>query len=506
MKTYLGIELGSTRIKAVAIDEKSNIVSKGEYGWKSSYVDGIWTYSLDEAWQGLKTALKTVDTTEISAVGISGMMHGFLAFDKDWKLLTPFRTWQNTTTEQAAKILSYKFKFNIPQRWSIAHLYQAILNKEVYIDRVEHITTLAGYIHFMLTGKNVLGIGEASGMFPIDSDTKTYSKNMVAIFNKLLSEQGINKNILDLLPKVKVAGEIAGRLVNADAIDNILPENIPFAPPEGDMQTGMIATNSVAIGTGNISAGTAFNLTIVTGSSLQKVYPEIDIITTPTGVPAVLIHTNNGTNDINAWFGILGEVAKLYCGHNDDIYQKLYELSLTGDSDCGGVVVYNYMAGEPIAHVYDGRPLVIRTPDANFTLANFVKAQLYSPMATMRMGIDLLSDENIKINKIMGHGGFFKTPVVGQQYMAAACNAPICCNSSASEGGPYGMALLAAYTTVSESITLNDYLEAIPANRIGVTIAPAQADIDGFNSYMRNFKAGLEAEHHTQGVQLCSKI
>ena len=492
MKIYLGIELGSTRIKAVAVDEKFNIVSVGEYGWKSDYINGVWTYSLDEAWKGLKVALKGatrgLDKGDISAVGISGMMHGYLAFDKDWNLLAPFATWQNTITAEAAKELSERFEFNIPQRWSVCHLYQRVLNGEKHVKEVAHITTLAGYIHFCLTGENVIGIGEASGMFPIDAETSTYNKKMVATFNSLLKEGGIDKDILDLLPEVKIAGEIAGGLKNADKTDNLLPAGIPFAPPEGDMQTGMVATNSVAVGTGNISAGTCFNLTVITGKNLQKVYPEIDIICTPTGTQGALIHSNNGTNDINAWFSVLEETAKLFGGNTEDFYTKLFEHSLSADADCGGVTVYNYMAGEAITHINYGRPTVVRTPDSNFTLANFVRAQLYGSIATLRLGTEIIADEQIEIKKITGHGGFFKTPEVAQKYMAAALNAPVYCNTAAGEGGPYGMALLAAYIGAEKG--LEEFLDGVFKGN-GTVIKPDKKTVDGFNKYMQEYKKGL---------------
>lgn len=493
MKTYLGIEFGSTRIKAIAIDEGYNIVSKGEYGWKSDYIDGVWTYSLDETWQGLKTALKSIKAENISGIGISGMMHGYLAFDKDWNLLAPFATWQNTITEQAAEILTKAFNFNVPQRWSVCHLYQRVLDKAEHIKDVAHITTLAGYIHFMLTGENVVGIGEASGMFPIDGNSKTYNSDMVVVFNKLLKKQGINKNILNLLPEVKVAGQRAGTLRNTEIIDGLLPKGVPFAPPEGDMQTGMVATNSVGAGTGNISAGTAFNLTVIIGKDLRKVYPEIDIITTPVGESAALIHTNNGSNDINAWFSILKETAELFGGNTEELYTKLFEHSLEGDSDCDGIVVYNYMAGEPITHINIGKPMIIRKPDSKFTLANFVKAHLYGSMATMKIGLEILAGERVEIKRITGHGGFFKTAHVAQKYMAAACNASIYCNSSAGEGGPYGMALLAAYIGVKSP--LDKFLGGVFKDEKGTVIGTDKETKDGFDRYMKEFKKGLKLQN-----------
>lgn len=489
MRIYLGIEFGSTRIKAVAVDEKYNIVGKGEYGWKSDYIDGVWTYDLAEAWKGLKFALKNIDTTNLAGVGISGMMHGYLAFDKDWNLLAPFATWQNTITERAAEILTKEFNFNVPQRWSVCHLYQRILDKQPHVKDVAHITTLAGYIHFMLTGENVVGIGEASGMFPVDGETKTYNADMITRFNELLKEQGVDKDILDLLPEVKVAGQCAGVLKNADIIDNLLPKGIPFAPPEGDVQTGMVATNSVGIGCGNVSGGTSIFLTTVTGKNLKGVYPEVDIVTNPAGETAVMIHANNCTNDINQWFSVLKETAELFGGNTEELYPKLFEYSLKGDTDCGGVVVYNYMAGEPITHVFDAKPIVVRKPDAKFTLANFIRAQLYGALATVRVGLEILEGENMEIKRITGHGGYYKTPKVGQIYTSAALKASVYCMSSAGEGGPFGMALLAAYTGVEA--TLEEFLNKVFENE-QVTVTEADKETkDGFDKYMENFKKWL---------------
>lgn len=492
MKKYLGIELGSTRIKAVLIDEKYKIVGKGEYGWKSDYIDGVWTYSLDEAWQGLKTALKSIKAENLAGVGISGMMHGYLAFDKDWNLLAPFATWQNTITEQSAEILTKEFNFNVPQRWSVCHLYQRVLDKEPHVKNVAHITTLAGYVHFMLTGENVVGIGEASGMFPIDGKTKTYNAEMVARFNVLLKEQCINKNILDLLPEVKVAGQCAGTLKNSDIIDNLLPKGVPFAPPEGDVQTGMVATNSVAAGRANVSGGTSIFLTTVTGKNLKGVYSEVDIVTTPAGETAVMIHANNCTNDINQWFGVLKETAELFGGSAEELYPKLFEYSLKGDNDCGGVVVYNYMSGEPITHVFDAKPIVVRTPDSKFTLANFVRAQLYGALATVRVGLEILESENMQINRVTGHGGYYKTPRIGQLYTSAALKAPVYCMSSAGEGGPYGMALLAAFIGVNG--TLEEYLDKAFADAKGTVIEADKKTGDGFDKYMQAFKENLKMQ------------
>ena len=498
MRNYLGIELGSTRIKAVAIDKKHIPVSSGDYTWKSRFENNIWTYPLEEVWNGLKQALAGIENREnIAAMGISGMMHGYLAFDKDWNLLVPFRTWQNTITGQAAAELTELFGFNIPQRWSVAHLYQAVLNGEEHISKIAHITTLAGYVHYMLTGVNAIGIGEASGMFPIDSEKNCYHEEMLRKFEKLTESQPWN--IRDLLPGVLMAGEEAGKLTKSgsELIDNLLPMGIPFAPAEGDAGTGMTATNAVAPRTGNVSAGTSIFSMVVLERPLEKVYEEIDLVTTPTGKAVAMVHCNNCTNDSNAWVSVLKETAELFGATpgNGEVYTKLYEKSLEGDPDCGGILVCNYMAGEGVTHLDEGRPLVIRRPESKFTLANFFRASLYSTMATLKIGMDILAKENVAINSLTGHGGLFKTPVVGQKYLAAACNAPVTCRSTAGEGGPYGMALLAAYMANRGGETLEDYLNAhVFANAGSTTMAPDAADAAGFNAYLKNYQQLLHVE------------
>ena len=424
--TYLGVELGSTRIKAVTVDADTLLpVSQGGYTWASRFENGIWTYDLSEAWEGLRAALAEVEgLSSVAAVGISGMMHGYLAFDKDWNLLAPFRTWQNTITAQAAAEMTALFGFNVPQRWSIAHLYQAVLNGEEHVGRIAHITTLAGYIHYKLTGVNALGIGEASGVFPIDSTTMQYNENMMEKLETLLEKHHLPWNVRDVLPRVLVAGEEAGTLTadGAALLGNRLAVGLPFAPPEGDMGTGMTATNSVAVRTGNVSAGTSINAMVVLEHPLSQVHNEIDIVTTPDGHPAALVHCNNCTNDTNAWASVLRQAAALFGAEpsTEELYTKLYQLSLEGDADCGGVVVCNYMAGEVIAGLDAGRPLVARRPDADFSLANFFRAQLYATMATLKMGMEILGSEGVTVEKLNGHGGLFKTPGVGQRYMAAA--------------------------------------------------------------------------------------
>ncbi len=497
MGKYLGVEFGSTRIKAVLIDEEFQPVSTGDFTWKSDFENGIWTYPLDLAWQGLKAALFGVHgREEITAMGISGMMHGYLAFDENWNLLAPFRTWQNTITGPAADALTEAFGFNIPQRWSIAHLYQAVLNGEPHVPRVAHITTLAGYIHYMLTGVNAIGIGEASGMFPIDSETLTYDEAMLRKFEELTKAQPWN--IRDLLPGVLVAGQDAGCLTGSGAalLDGLLAPGIPFAPAEGDGSTGMTATNAVAERTGNVSAGTSIFAMVVLEKPLQKVYQEIDLVTTPTGRAVAMVHCNNCTTDMNAWVSVLGETAALFGAEPaaGELYTRLYEKSLEGDADCGGITVYNYMAGEGVTHLDAGRPLVVRRPDSKFTLANFLRAQLYSTMATMAAGMEILEKEQVAIDSMTGHGGLFKTPVVGQRYMAAACGAPVTCMATAGEGGPYGMALLAAYRARGGR-SLEQFLnEEVFASCASTTQEPDPADREGFQTYLARFLKGLKAE------------
>lgn len=501
MSNFLGIEFGSTRIKAVAIDENHNPISFGDYVWASRFEKGIWTYEMSEVWKGLKTALMGIENREdLSAVGISGMMHGYLAFDRDWNLLVPFRTWQNTITAEAASELTQTFAFNIPQRWSIAHLYQAVLNEEEHVSKIAHITTLAGYVHFMLTGVNAVGIGEASGIFPIDSENLCYDMDMLRQFNQLLMAKNISWKLEDVLPQVLIAGEQAGVLTEegASLIEHLLPVGILFAPAEGDAGTGMTATNAVAPRTGNVSAGTSIFSMVVLEQPLQQVYEEIDMVTTPTGKPVAMVHCNNCTNDSNAWISMLSETAGLFGTKpsTSDLYTKLYEEALHGDADCGGVLVCNYMAGEGVTHMDAGRPLVVRRPDSKFTLANFMRSTLYSTMATLKIGMDILTKEQVKIDSLTGHGGLFKTPVVGQTFMAAACNTSITCMQTAGEGGPYGMALLAAYSVnKKENETLEQYLnERVFHNVSGSTIEPEQSDVDGFNVYMKQYQQLLKVE------------
>lgn len=511
-KTALGIELGSTRIKAVLIAEDHSPIASGSHEWENQHENGVWTYSLEAAWNGLQDCYRNlskdvsekygVKLTTIGSIGFSAMMHGYLAFDKDGKQLVPFRTWRNTMTGQAAEKLTDLFQFNIPQRWSIAHLYQAILNKEAHVKDISHQTTLAGYVHWKLTGQKVMGVGEASGMFPIDSTINDYDKKMLGQFNNLLKAEKITWTLQDILPKVLVAGESAGTLTEEGAklLDPSggLKAGIPLCPPEGDAGTGMVATNSVAERTGNVSAGTSVFAMIVLEKALSKLYPEIDMVTTPTGKPVAMVHANNCTSDLNAWVGLFGEFTKALGVEisQSKLFETLYKMALAGDADGGGLLAYNYLSGESITDLTEGRPLFIRTPESRFTLPNFMRTHLFSSLGTLKIGMDILSQENVKLDQLLGHGGFFKTEGVGQKMMAAAMNTSVSVMDTAGEGGAWGMALLAAYVlNKTGNETLEDYLnKKVFANEKSSTIAPDKNDVDGFNTFMERYKNGLGIE------------
>lgn len=512
-KIFLGLELGSTRIKAVLIDENHSPIASGSHEWENQYENGIWTYSLDAVWNGLGESYKNLskevsekyNTTlkNIGAIGFSAMMHGYMAFDSNGKLLVPFRTWRNTTTGQASEQLTQLFQFNIPQRWSIAHLYQAILNKQAHVKNINHLTTLAGYVHWQLTGEKVLGVGEASGMFPIDSKTNDYDSHMIDLFNEKLKAENISWKIQDILPKVLTAGNDAGTLTE-DGAKRLDPTGQLLAgpklcPPEGDAGTGMVATNSVAVRTGNVSAGTSVFAMIVLEKSLSKLYPEIDMVTTPTGKPVAMVHSNNCTSDLNAWVDIFQEFTHaLGVDINEPkLYETLYQKALTGDADAGGLLSYNYVSGEHITHLEEGRPLFVRTPESKFNLANFMRVHLFSSLGALKIGMDILfENENVKLDQLLGHGGFFKTKEVGQRMMSAAMNVPVSVMETASEGGAWGIALLAAYMiNKSANESLEDYLlKKVFANEKSVTINPDKKDVDGFESFMQRYKKGLVIE------------
>ena len=508
-KTYLGIELGSTRIKAVLLDEGYAPIASGSHTWENRYENGYWTYHIEDVWAGLaacygdlKRDVKEkygVTLTTVGAMGISGMMHGYLPFDKDGNLLTAFRTWRNTTTAKAAEELTALFGFNVPQRWSISHLRQAMLNGEAHVMDIAHLTTLAGYVHWQLTGEKVLGVCEASGMFPVDDCTGTYDASMMAKFDELAKDQPWK--LEQILPGVLMAGQAAGKLTAEgakllDSAGDLLP-GVPLCPPEGDGGTGMTATNSVAARSGNVSAGTSIFAMVVLEKMMEKVYPEIDMITTPSGKPVAMVHCNNCTSDMNAWVGVMAETMKLMGCDVDmgELYTKLYQKSLEGEADCGGVIVYNYLSGEPVTGFDEGRPVVVRSHDKPFTLANFLRSQLYGTMASLAAGMEILKKENVTIDRMMGHGGLFKTPVVGQKYMAAATNAPVWVMETAGEGGPYGMALLAAFLKDGNDATLEDFLaEKVFAGTPGTVLEPDEADVAGFQTYLNRYLAGLPVE------------
>ncbi len=511
-QAVLGIEFGSTRIKAVLIDENHQPIASGSHVWENRLENGIWTYSKEDIWQGLQDCYQDLkkDVKEkygvipvsYGAIGISGMMHGYLPFNQDGELLVPFRTWRNTITGEAAKELTDAFQFNIPQRWSIAHLYQAILNKEEHVKEVSFFTTLAGYIHWQLTGEKVLGVGEASGMFPIDSDTCDYDTTMVQKFDELCKPQGFAWNLAGILPKVLKAGEKAGVLTEAGAklldVEGDLQSGVPMCPPEGDAGTGMTATNSVGVRTGNVSAGTSVFAMVVLEKALQKVHEELDMVTTPSGDAVAMVHCNNCTSDLNAWVSIFKEFQEMI-GQKvdmDALYGGLYEKALEGDKDCGGLVAYNYFSGEPVTGLNEGRPLFMRTPDASFTLANFMRSHLYASLATLKVGCDILfKEEQVKVDKLYGHGGLFKTKGVGQSILAAAMNAPVAVMKTAGEGGPWGMAILAAYMQNGAGKTLEAYLnETVFQQDTGEVMEPNPEDVKGFDAYVEKYKAGLAAE------------
>lgn len=507
--TALGIELGSTRIKAVLIDENHIPVASGAHEWENQLADGIWTYSMEAVTTGVQDCyakLKQdvlekygITLTEVGAIGISGMMHGYLPFDKDGNQLAAFRTWRNTITGEAAAKLTQALNFNIPQRWSIAHLYQAILNKEPHVQHIASLTTLAGYLHVTLTGEKVMGIGEASGMFPIDSDTLDYNQEMVEAFDAI---SGMPWKLRDILPKVLCAGDDAGVLTERgarflDPAGDLTP-GIPVAPCEGDAGTGMVATNSVRERTGNVSAGTSDFAMIVTDHPLG-VHREIDMVTTPAGAPVAMVHCNNCTSDINAWVNLLSEFAQLIGAPQDKgtLFTMLFRKALEGDADCGGLVSYNYFSGEGVTDLDEGRPLFARTPNASFTLANFMRTHILSALATLKIGLDILTgQEQVQVDKLYGHGGFFKTPEVGQRMLSAAIGAPVSCMETAGEGGPYGMALLAAYRVrKAPGETLADYLDSrVFADASSSTLMAQPEDIEGFNAFLNRYKAAFPAE------------
>lgn len=512
-RAILGIELGSTRIKAVLINSGNKPLAQGSHGWENRLEDGLWTYSTDDIWQGLQACYADlrrdvrqqygVEIEHLAAIGVSAMMHGYMAFDRRGELLAPFRTWRNTNTGEAAARLSDLFVFNIPLRWSIAHLYQAILNGEAHVGSIGYLTTLAGYVHWQLTGQRVLGIGDASGMMPVDAATKGYDAVMTERFERLVAEKNYGWKLADILPRVAMAGVEAGRLTTQGArrLDpsGHLKAGIPFCPPEGDAGTGMVATNAVKPRTGNVSAGTSSFSMIVLERPLSHPYETIDIVTTPDGSPVAMVHCNNCTSDLNDWVSLFREYSRLMGIEvgTDELFSRLYRHALTGEADCGGLVSYNYISGEPVTGLAEGRPLFVRSAGDRFNLANFMRAHIHAAVGVLKIGNDiLLKEEHVQVERITGHGGLFKTPGVGQRVLAAALNSPISVMETAGEGGAWGIALLASYVVNNaEGRSLPQFLdEKVFAGNTGTEIVPLPEEVAGFNAYMERYKAGLRIE------------
>ena len=514
-RAILGIEFGSTRIKAVLIDEQNKPIAQGSHEWENQLIDGLWTYSIDAIWQGLQDCYADLrkdvrrqydcEIETLAAIGFSAMMHGYMAFNQDQQILVPFRTWRNTNTGKAAAELSKLFNYNIPLRWSISHLYQCILDNEEHVKDIKYLTTLAGYVHWQLTGEFVLGVGDASGMLPVDPTTKTYDATMVSKFDELVAPRGYSWRLLDILPKSLNAGENAGMLTEkgASLLDpsGHLQAGCPLCPPEGDAGTGMVATNAVRQRTGNVSAGTSSFSMIVLEKPLSKPYEPIDIVTTPDGSLVAMVHCNNCTSDINAWVGLFREFQQLMGMPVDmnELYTRLFGAALEGDADCGGLMAYNYVSGEPVMGLTDGRPLFVRSAADKFSLANFMRAQLYGAIGVLKVGNDiLLKQEHVRVDRITGHGGYFKTPIVGQRMLAAALGSPISVMETAGEGGAWGIALLAAYLIYNNKVKacpLPEYLdEVVFAGNTGTSIAPTPEDIEGFNRYIESYTQCLPIE------------
>ncbi|WP_320130720.1 FGGY-family carbohydrate kinase [uncultured Sphaerochaeta sp.] len=511
--TILGIEFGSTRIKAVLINSQNEPIAQGGFDWENSLVNGIWTYSLDEINTGLATSFKNltqdvqnqygVSLTKTKALGISAMMHGYLAFDKHDELLVPFRTWRNTITRDASEQLSELFDYPVPERWSISHLYQAILNKEEHVKNLAYVCTLASYVHWKLTGEKVLGIGDASGMFPIDVQSHTYDKKMVKKFDTLIKDYNYSWDLSSLLPKALLAGEAAGKLTKQGALlldpTGTFEAGIPLCPPEGDAGTGMVATNSIAQRTGNVSAGTSVFAMIVLEKELSKSYNKfIDLVTTPDGSLVAMAHANNCTGEYDQWIRLFKQVVE--ATGNSIPKGKLYDIllgkALEGDKDCGGLLPFNYISGETMTGIYEGRPLFVRLTNNHFTLENFMRAQLFTALGALRTGMDILFEkEHVQVDAINGHGGFFKTAEVGQKMMAAAMHTPISVLKTAGEGGAWGIALLASYLVNAKDARLQDFLaNEVFASSEAATVVPSLEDIEGFNVFFANYKKGLAVE------------
>jgi len=510
-QAVLGIELGSTRIKAVLIGMDNNPAASGGHGWENTQENGLWTYPLDEVWAGVQNAYSNlkkdvkekygVSLKSVKAIGFSGMMHGYLVFDKDDKPLCPFRTWRNNITGEASEKLTDLFEFNIPQRWSIAHLYQSILNGEEHVSQISYMTTLAGYIHWKLTGKMVMGVGEASGMFPIDLATRSFDEKRMSSFDNHIRDKKFNWKLKEILPEVLTAGESAGSLTQEGArlLDpsGDLPSGIPLCPPEGDAGTGMVATNSVAVRTGNVSAGTSVFAMIVLEKALSKVHHEIDLVTTPDGYLVAMAHSNNCTSEYDAWISLLGEAASVMGAQFkvSELYDTLLELALKGDPDGGGLLAYGYISGEHMTGFSEGRPLFVRSQESSFTLPNFIRTQLFTALCALKTGLNILfNEEGVQVDEIRGHGGFFKTAEVGQKIMAAATETPISILETAGEGGAWGIALLASFMVQEKKTTLPDFLKSVFKDSMGAAVKPLSSDVEGFNNFFRRYHNGLPIE------------
>ena len=512
-KAVLGIELGSTRIKAVLVNEKNQPIASGSHEWENQLVNNIWTYSEESIWAGIQDSYQDmvrdvkekygVPVKKMAAIGFSAMMHGYMPFNAEGELLVPFRTWRNTMTEKASEELTELFQYHIPQRWSIAHLYQAMLNQEPHVKDITFMTTLEGYVHWKLTGEKVLGVGEGSGMFPIDMEIKGYDKKCLTSFDELAAPYGFPWKLEEILPKVLLAGEEAGRLTEEGAklLDTTgeLEAGIPFCPPEGDAGTGMVATNSIAKRTGNVSAGTSVFSMVVLEKPLSKVYPEIDLVTTPTGNLVAMVHCNNCTSDLNAWVNLFKEFAEAMGMKVDmnQLFGTLYRKAMEGDADCGGLLAYNYFSGEHITGFEEGRPMFVRTPESKFNLANFMRVNLFTSLGALKTGMDiLLKEEGVKLDKILGHGGLFKTKGVGQNLLAGAINTPVSVMETAGEGGAWGIAVLASYlVNKEEGESLEDYLNnKVFAGQEGEEVQPDERDVQGFDEFMVRYKDGLAIE------------
>jgi len=508
----IGIEMGSTRIKAVAVGPNHSPLASGGFSWENTLENGIWTYSLDKVWAGLQSCFDDLQANvqkqygvpfkKAKAIGISAMMHGYMVFDKDGRQLTPFRTWRNNITGPASQELTGLFNYPIPQRWSIAHLYQAMMNGEEHVGRISHMTTLAGYVHWKLTGRKVMGIGEASGMFPMDVHKQDFSADSLKAFDSLVSGRNLPWNLKDLLPRVLAAGEPAGELTaeGAKLLDSSgnLEAGIPLCPPEGDAGTGMVATNSVAVRTGNVSAGTSVFAMLVLEKELSRPHHEIDLVMTPDGKLVGMAHANNCTSDINAWMRLFGEVAELLGVKvsADELFDRFKRIALSGDPDCGGLLSYGYVSGEHITGFSEGRPLFARSSNSNFTLANFMRSHLFTSLCALRTGLNvLMEDEQVKVEEIRGHGGFFKTADVGQRIMAAALGIPVSVLATAGEGGAWGIALLASYMARdNRRASLPEFLEEIFADNMSEAVHPDPADAAGFNRFFKRYHEGLAIE------------